>query len=139
MPLPAFRGKAPVSFAGGEYLAISEGSENKELARELVNFLTSGPQALAFSKALPGLFAPADESVANDPFLMSAGRKVFSTQLSSARMTPVHPKWLDIEEVIEEEVSQALLGRKEPAVALADAQKRLEVLLSAGMGEASGG
>jgi ABC-type glycerol-3-phosphate transport system substrate-binding protein len=128
VPLPGFAGKPAMSFAGGEYLAISDGSEQKELARELVDFLVAGPQALAFCRALPGLFAPADAAVAGDPFLSSPERKVFAAQLASAKMTPVHPKWLDVEAVIEEEVSQALLGKKEPAQALVDAEHKLTAL-----------
>lgn len=138
-PLPGFAGKPSVSFAGGEYLAISAASEQKELARALVDFLVSGPQALAFCKALPGLFAPADASVANDPYLLSPERKVFSAQLSSAKMTPVHPKWLDVEAVIEEEVSQALLGKKEAAQALVDAEHRLTAMTVAASAENGNG
>ena len=37
-------------------------------------------------------------------------------------MTPVHPKWLDIEALIENAVSEALYGNKTPKQALDDAQ-----------------
>ena len=120
--LPAFAGKPAVSFAGGEYLAINAASQHKAEAKKLVTFLTSAKQALEFAKALPGGTTPADLSVANDPFLQSPARKVFTEQLRSSKMTPVHPKWLEIEKVIEDEVSGALLGQKDAKKALDDAQ-----------------
>lgn len=130
--LPKFAGKPAMSFAGGEYLAINESSKHKAEARKLVAFLTSAKQALEFAKALPGGTTPADLSVANDPFLQSPARKVFTEQLRSARMTPVHPKWLEIEEIIEDEVSAALLATKPAKQALDDAHARITTLLGGG-------
>lgn len=127
--LPRFPGGAPVSFAGGEYLAINGGSESREAAKKFVTFMTSAEQALAFCKALPGGMAPADLSTVNDPFLQGPVRRVFTAQLKSARMTPVHPRWLDIEEVIEDEVSQALLGKKSAQQALDSAQARVTAII----------
>lgn len=126
--LPGFAGKKGVSFAGGEYLAINGESERKEEAKKLITFLTSAKQALEFAKALPGGTTPADLSMANDPFLQSNERKVFTSQLRSARMTPVHPKWLDIEAIIEDEVSAALLGNKTAKEALDEAQTKIAAL-----------
>jgi|GEM_PF-149905 len=120
--LPSFPGKPSVSFAGGEYLAINAASTHKAEAKKLITFLTSAKQALEFAKALPGGTTPADLSVASDPFLQSPARKVFTEQLLSARMTPVHPKWLEMEKVIEDEVAGALLGQKDAKKALDDAQ-----------------
>lgn len=127
--LPGFNGNPGVSFAGGEYLAISEQSDRKEEAKKLITFLTSPQQALAFGKELPGGFAPADLSVADDPALQEGWSGVFTKQLEHARMTPVHPKWLEIEEILEEEVSEALLGQKDATTSLNDAQFRVVGLL----------
>lgn len=127
--MPGFPDKPAMSFAGGEYLAISKASKNQAAAKKLITFLTSPAQALAFGKELPGGFAPADLSVANDPFLQTGWQGVFTNQLSSARMTPVHPKWLEIEEILEHEVSEALLGQKDASQALNDAQYRIGGLM----------
>lgn len=128
--LPTFPGGRSVSFGGGEYLAINNASTQKERAKKLVTFLTSASQALQFGKALPGGMTPADLSDGSDPFLQGPTRKVFTEQMRSARMTPVHPKWLDMEEIIETEVSEAMLGNKEPEQALNDAQYRITQLLN---------
>lgn len=130
--LPAFAGRPAMSFAGGEYLAISESSKSKQSAMKLVAFLTSGEQALALCKDLPGGMTPADRAATSDAFLQGPVRSVFTRQLAQARMTPVHPRWLDIEEVIENEVSQALLGNKTSEQALNDAQARIAAIVSEG-------
>jgi ABC-type glycerol-3-phosphate transport system substrate-binding protein len=136
--LPKFGDRAPMSFAGGQFLAISEASERKEQAKALAVFLASPEQALAFCKDLPGGSTPADRSVQSDPFLQGPVRGVFTRQLSMARMTPVHPKWLDIEGVIENEVVQALLGKKTSQQALNDAQARIGAIVRDGAVAASG-
>jgi multiple sugar transport system substrate-binding protein len=130
--MPSFEGRAPKSFAGGEYLAINDASRHKDAAKKLALFLTSAEQALAFCKDLPGGGTPADRSVASDPFLQSPTRSVFTRQLAMARMTPPNPHWLDIEEVIENEVSHALLGKKTAEQALNDAQARIGVIMREG-------
>jgi ABC-type glycerol-3-phosphate transport system substrate-binding protein len=127
--MPKFAGGSPVSFAGGEYLAINGASENKDAAKKLVAFLSSPEEALAFCKALPGGMTPADLSTENDQFLQGPVRRVFTAQLKTARMTPVHPRWLDIEETIEDEVSQALLGKKSAQQALDAAQSRITQII----------
>ena len=128
--LPGFGDKPGIAFAGGEYLAISTYSEHKEAAWKLIKFLTSPEQALAFGKELPGGFTPADLSVADNPALQEGWRKVFTAQAVHARMTPVHPKWLEIEEILEDEVTNAILGQKEAEEALKDAQFRIAELVT---------
>jgi ABC-type glycerol-3-phosphate transport system substrate-binding protein len=130
--LPQFDDKPSVSFGGGEYLAINSRSEHPDIAMRLVNFLASGEQALAFCKQLPGMPIPADRAAPVDAESQSPLRAVFAQQLKQARMTPVHPQWLDIESIIEEEVSQAILAQKSAEQALNDAQFRLNELLNDG-------
>jgi len=127
--LPGFAGTQAVSFAGGEYLAICEDSRQKAAAKQLVTFLSSPQQALEFAKALPGGTTPADLTAASDPFLQSPTRRVLTQQLRRARMTPVHPKWLEIEEIVEYEVGAAILGEKDARSALDAAQLQLQQLL----------
>jgi multiple sugar transport system substrate-binding protein len=128
-PLPKFPNGQSVSFIGGEYLAINEGSSHKDPAKKLVSFLTSGKQAAEFCADLKG-YAPADLSAASDPFQQSPLRRAYSEQLRTSRMTPVHPKWLDIEKAIEDAVTEALLGNKTEQQALDDAQARVGQIVS---------
>jgi maltose-binding protein MalE len=45
-------------------------------------------------------------------------------------MTPVHPRWLDIEAAFEEAVVRALYGELTAEQALREAQRRIRQLLS---------
>jgi ABC-type glycerol-3-phosphate transport system substrate-binding protein len=127
-PLPTFPGGTSVSFLGGEYLAINEDSEHKEAAAKLIAFLISNEQVAKFCKDLGGN-APADRSAASDPFQQSPLRIAYTRQIATSRMTPVHPQWLDMQDIIEEEVSAALLGTKSEEEALNTAQNRIVALL----------
>jgi maltose-binding protein MalE len=49
-------------------------------------------------------------------------KTVFAQQLEHARMTPVHPRWLDLEAVIEKATVRVLLGEMSPKEALDEAQ-----------------
>ncbi len=119
-----------VSFAGGEYLAISEQSKNKELANKFVDFMTSGENALLFCKAISDAGFPADKNYFDDPYFKTQGAKqVFAEQLKHARPTPVHPKWLDVEPILETAVVEAIYAKKSVEDALSDAQSKLESLL----------
>jgi maltose-binding protein MalE len=127
MPLPgSASGKPGISFAGGEYLAVNAASSNKSLALNLVKFLTDAKHALSFCKQVTEAGFPAAKAGFADSYFVSHPiRSVFARQLQSARMTPVHPRWLEMEVVIENAVVEALYGRKDAAQALHDAQYEL--------------
>lgn len=128
--MPGLDGKPGVSFAGGEYLAVNAATKSTQRARELVQFLTRGDQALAFCKAVPAAGFPADTSTYQAPELISDPMKaVFARQLQFARMTPVHPQWLDLEAIIEEATVKVLLGNATPEKALKDAQADAEAIV----------
>lgn len=128
--MPGLDGKPGVSFAGGEYLAVNAATKSTQRARELVQFLTRGDQALAFCKAVPAAGFPADTSTYQAPDLISDPMKaVFARQLAFARMTPVHPQWLDLEAILEDAVVKVLLGNATPEEALRDAQADAEAIV----------
>jgi maltose-binding protein MalE len=56
-------------------------------------------------------------------------KAVFARQLATARMTPVHPRWLDLEQILEDAVERVLLGEADPTQSLARAQQEAEALL----------
>jgi len=121
--MPGVGTNTGVSFAGGEYLAVSSATTNKQLSRDLVLFLTGGKQAVTFCIKVPEAGFPADKDYYQDSSLISDPvKKVFATQLEHARMTPVHPRWLDIESVLEDAVVRVLLGEATPEEALSKAQ-----------------
>jgi maltose-binding protein MalE len=50
-------------------------------------------------------------------------------QFDTAYPTPNHPAWVEMEAAIEDEIEQALLDRKSPRRAIADAQQKLAELV----------
>lgn len=128
--IPGMNDKPGISFAGGEYLAISKSSKKRELALKFIKYMTSGANAIKFSKRIIEAGFPADKDYYNDEFYQSHPmRLVFAEQLENAKMTPVHPKWLEIEAAIEEAAVIALYGKMSAKEALDEAQAKLLLIL----------
>ena len=123
-PMPTFNGNEGVGIIGGEYLAVNKDSDQLAMAVKLAEFLVSAEQALALSKDLKGGFAPADQSMADDPYLNEGVQGAFTAQLSTGRMTPVHPRWLEIQDLFEHAVELALAGEATAEEALGAAQEK---------------
>ena len=120
-----FPGKSDygISFAGGEYFAVSKQSEKKELAKKFIKYMTDGKTAIKFCKTVIEAGFPADKNYYNSKDLVNSTYKaMFAKQLSSSKMTPVHPKWLEVEAIIENATVEAMYGRKNSTAALNDAQ-----------------
>lgn len=125
--LPAGSSGKGISFAGGEYLAISNGTKQEELAKNFLKFMTDGENALAFCKTVKEAGFPADaEYFKNDYFKSVKFRPVFTEQLINTKMTPVHPSWLEMEEILENAVVQVLYGEKSSQAALNEAQAAVQ-------------
>lgn len=128
--MPGVNGQPGISFAGGEYLAVNAATPARQRARELVEFLTRGDQALQFCKTVPAAGFPADTSTYQSKDLLSDPMKaVFAQQLRYARMTPVHPQWLDLESILEDATVRVLLGTSSVEAALASAQEDAEAIV----------
>ena len=113
------------SFAGGEYLAINNNSVMKREAALFLEYITRPDHELAFARRVNEY--PADIRSQSDTFYVNrpAGA-TFSAQLQHARMTPVIPQWLDVEAIIEDEVSKALYKTETPEQAMSNMQRRTE-------------
>ena len=128
VPFPGNNGHPGVSFAGGEYLAINNASKMKPQAVKFVEFLTRKDNELRLAKAF-NIF-PADRTLQQDSFYLKRSQgDVFSRQLQHAKMTPVHPKWLEIEAILEDEVAQALYKKKTPEEAMKSADERVKLII----------
>ncbi len=123
--VPPMPGGESRSFAGGEYLAIAKSTKQFRLALQLVRYLTSADVALQFCKLVSSAGFPADTATFADPYFATVpGRAVFAQQLRFARMTPVHPQWLEFERLFEEAVTRVLYGKQTAAEALRQAQQQ---------------
>lgn len=117
-----------ISFAGGEYLAISKSSTKKELAKKLIKYLTSKDQVIKLCKNVKETGFPADSTIDIREILSNdQHKKTFATQLKFSKMTPIHPRWLEIEPIIEESLVEVLYQRKEVYKALSDCQRKIDI------------
>ncbi len=129
VPFPGNNSHPGVSFAGGEYLSINAHSSMKPQAEKLMAFLSRTDNELRLAKAF-NIF-PADRSLQRDSFYLNRNQgNILIEQLKNARMTPVHPKWLEIEMILEDEVAQALYKRKSSAEAMLSADRRVTELIA---------
>lgn len=102
-----------VSFAGAEYLAINKATKNLPLAEKFVAFMTKGENALKLCKAIKEAGFPADKSYHNDSYFQTLPlMPTFAEQLKHSKLTPVHPKWLDIEAKLENATMEIIYGKK---------------------------
>jgi len=132
MPAPAAHKDSHLSFAGGEYLAIAASAKgDKDSAEAFIRFLSDGGNTIEFCKQVTEAGYPADKKYFDNPYFTSdPRRKVFTEQLQYSKLTPVHPKWLDMEKIIEDEVVEAMYGNKSSAEALNEAQQNIQELLN---------
>ncbi len=123
-------GKPGVSFGGGEYLAINKSTKNKALSEKLIAFLTKGENALKFCKDVKEAGFPADMNFYYDKYYQTLPfMPIFADQLKYSRITPVHPKWLDLETAIENAVVEVLYGKKGSWEALNEVQQSMEAII----------
>jgi maltose-binding protein MalE len=54
---------------------------------------------------------------------------VFVEQLRTAVSPPLHPRWVEIEEILNAELEEAIYGKKTPEAALRSADERINAAL----------
>jgi multiple sugar transport system substrate-binding protein len=127
--IPRPEGGTSISFAGGEYLVVPKTSPHAQEAQLFVSFLLRPENNLKLCRAIG--FVPASRAAAqnahftDDPYLA-----VFGRQLESARPTPVHPQWMEMEEEIERAVETAMFKALTPDSALSRAAREIDGILS---------
>jgi len=127
--IPGMNKQIGYSFAGGEYISVSKSSKNKDKAIQFVNWLCNGKNTLEFCKKIPEGGFPADKNYFNDDFFKSNPEKMlFAEQLVNSKMTPVHPKWLEIQDVLEETFERVIYDYDNPIDALKLAKKKIAVI-----------
>lgn len=128
-PLPSFEGYQSAPTLGGWLLGVNRFSTHPELAWKLVEFLTSeaAQKVLAMKLGFPpprdALYRDAELKMANPfiPPLYEAMRR--------ARPRPVTPFYLMISQLLQPELSAAIMGVKPPEQALEDASRLIEHIL----------
>ncbi|MFH2054441.1 MAG: extracellular solute-binding protein [bacterium] len=118
-----------LSFAGGEYLVVNAATDGPEECVDLLRFLVQ-PEQDAWFCAVANSFTAANR---NAVVPVDTSREdiaaVFREQLLLSRPSPTHPKWVYLEEAIEQGVEQALYGERTPASALAEIDRQCAEIL----------
>jgi maltose-binding protein MalE len=127
--IPRPEGGTSVSFAGGEYLVVPKKSRHAQQAQLLINFLLRPENNLKLCRTIG--FHPASLAAAAHGFFVDDSlRAVFGRQLVEARPTPVHPRWVEIEALIERAVEAAMYETLSPDSALRRATGQINALLA---------
>ena len=125
MPRPAVGRGTHASFAGAEVLGIFRRAKHPGEARKLAEFLVRPENTMPLFLVTGNAFPAAVGTAADSYFVTHASDRVFLEQLKTAVAPPLHPKWVEIEEIVNAELEEAIYGTKTPEVALADADKRI--------------
>lgn len=123
--IPDFTQKG-ISFAGGEYISMNKKSKNQKLALKFVKFLTDGKNSVEFCRNIPEAGFPADKQYYSSDFYTSKYKAVFAKQLEHSKMTPIHPKWLEVEELFEGYVEQVLYNKMTSQQAMKELQSKVK-------------
>jgi N,N'-diacetylchitobiose transport system substrate-binding protein len=99
------------AFAGGSHLAVFDGSERQDLAKEFAEYLIAPAQATAFADAigfLPGTVEGVEETVGDDPLFGVFGEQF----VDHSRAYPVAGWWGAVEgsAAIPDEFQKLMLG-----------------------------
>jgi len=123
-------GDSSISFAGGEYLAISAQSAHADLAYALIQYICSPKNQLRFCLQNRTPTPSSVETAADSTLLAQPHFGTFIEQLKTSRTSPATPQWVYIEEKLERAIEEALYGTKTAGRALSDANKGIEELLA---------
>jgi multiple sugar transport system substrate-binding protein len=132
IPRPAPDRGRHASFAGGEYLVVFAASKRAAAATELARFLIGKESAVTLCRSARSV-QPAAIGAAEEPYYQAEHKdRLFVEQLATAVAPPPHPRWGEMEEVLDQAIEAALYGKKTPAAAVHDAGAGLEALLAEG-------
>lgn len=129
VPAPGENRGSPVSFAGAEMLVIFKNSKVKHAALKLAQKLISAEHAMAITRNTGTVF-PADRKAESAQWITDdPGRAIFAKQLQTSAHPPIHPKWVEIQDVLDSAFEAALLKQQTPEKALEDADNQIRSLL----------
>ncbi len=128
VPRPATPGGRHVSFGGAEMLAIPARSKRREAALELARFLLEAEQGWRIAREVRSVW-PSSRNASGSAPPLGSKMGVFFEQMETARTTPTHPAWVDLEDIIDTHLERALYGRSSPETALGDARAEMERVL----------
>jgi multiple sugar transport system substrate-binding protein len=130
MPRPAAGRGTPASFAGAEVLGIFRRAKHPDDALKLAEFLVRAENTMPIFLATGNGFPAAASAARDSYFATHPNDRVFLEQLKTAVAPPLHPRWVEIEEIVNGELEEAIYGTKSAEAALADADRRIGAVLA---------
>jgi multiple sugar transport system substrate-binding protein len=130
-PFPAGPGGRAAAALGGAQLAINRYSEEPDLARALVEFLTEPTQMLERAQVagqLPPRRSLYDHTALATALAMPLGD--VRSALESAVARPITPVYTELSEMLQVHLHRVLSGQEEPAPALFAAAHEIRALLT---------
>lgn len=111
MPFPAPAQGMQAGFAGGEFLAVPRKAAQPVAALNLARHLLQ-PKHIFNLCIATGSATPVQIDVAMNPYFSEDSvRSVFMQQFNFAKMPPAHPRWVQMETVIETGIEKALFQK----------------------------
>ena len=127
---PHFPGHTSATCAGGWQYVVNAYSKHLAEAIELATFMGS-PKMQVF-KTLHGGWSPAYMPANHDPQVVKKypSFPILAEQAKTERSRPKTPFWTAMSTAAEQELTNALIGKKSPQRALKDAQGKIEAILA---------
>ncbi len=130
VPRPAVDRGESRSFAGAEVLVVMARSRHPALAAELAAFLQDHDRARRLALAAGSVFPATRDAMSDSAFASDPRVRVFMEQALTSRTPPAHPAWVEMEDVINRAVEEALYGRRAPRWCLEQAAREIETLVA---------
>lgn len=119
----------PIQFGGAEVIVIPANTKYPEAAEKLARYIVSKKGSMAISSKIPTL-VPADKSVKDDKFYKEQpGFDVIIKQLQFTKTPPAHPKWVDIQEVLTQYITEVYNGTINAEEAMKEAASEINDIL----------
>ena len=128
-PLPAFPGHEPVSTLGGWMLAVPRRAPHLREAVDLLRYFVSPKIQERITRELG--YLPARRDLYREPSLLEAKPWLaeFSPVFFGAKPRPVTPYYLMMSQVLQPELSAAVVGLKTPGEALTSVRRQIDLML----------
>jgi len=130
MPRPGPDKGHSASFAGAEVLGVFRGSKHRVEGLRLARFLVRPENSMPLFLATGNAFPAAASAAADSYFTSHPMDALFLEQLRTAVAPPLHPRWVEIEEIVNGALEQAIYGAKTPEAALAEGNARIAQVLA---------
>jgi multiple sugar transport system substrate-binding protein len=127
---PHFAGKTSAATAGGWQYVVNQYSNHVNEAKELAMFL--GSYKMQVFKTLHSGWSPAYMAANNDPAIVAKypSFPILVAQAKIEKSRPKTPFWTNMSTVAEQEITNALIGKKSAQQALKDASGKIEAILA---------